>query len=179
MIIIIGMLESYNINDVVMPTVFVREQQSKEYVLDEFNKKCISSPNVYHEDIVAAFGGSEAMQKIGTCDVGDRMGSTGYMDFLLPNDLNSSIVKGTDCFTRPFVSVRVRNKAENGKYVFTIFKRYTTPSSTQWSVGARKTIIFEDNDFIFSGDTIHSNDCNVLKFVKRLLENSDPEYELN
>jgi len=168
----------YNVNDVVSPTMFVRSNSTKEEVLRDFNERSVVSDSKYHERIVEAFGGEKALGSYPVHDLADNMGYTGYIDFLSPDDLNSPVVRGVDCFKRPFVSVRVRNRAEDTKYVFTIFKRYSSADSTLWSVGMRRTLYFADDNNIWSGDTLYDSDYKVLKFIQRLLSNSDPEYEL-
>lgn len=153
-------------------------EQNELQILSEFNEKYVSNENnIYNPLVVQAFGGVYALEKYPVHDLGNRMGHTGYIDILRPDDLSSPIVKGVDCYGRPFVSVRVQNKNDNSRYVFTIFRRYTSPDSL-WSLGMGPSIHFKDGYTIFSGDTVYSNDYKILEFVGRLVSSSDSEYEL-
>jgi hypothetical protein len=72
------------------------------------------------------FGGAEAYEALPNLDLGGRMGHTGYIDFLVPGDLDRPIMKGNDKFGRPFVAMKV-NPRDNLQFatVFVAFQRYT------------------------------------------------------
>jgi hypothetical protein len=57
-------------------------------------------------------------------DLGIRRGSTDYIDFLTMEELTFPVMKGKDCFLRPFIAIRWWNpmKKKGGAQVF--FKRF-------------------------------------------------------
>ena len=78
-------------------------------------------------------------------DIGDRSGTTDYIDFIRPNEMKSCIMFGTDNFQRSFVSFllhfepiiqpNLRNEANDDRQAFdnviTLFKRYT--NAERWT----------------------------------------------
>jgi len=64
-------------------------------------------------------------------DIGDRMGDTGYIDFISPNEVIYPVMSGIDCFKRPFIVVKVyRNDIP---CIQTFFKRYVDDNSSLWA----------------------------------------------
>ena len=66
-------------------------------------------------------------------DIGYRTGSTGYIDFIRPEELGSSrIMKGVDRFGRRFIVFKSRIILESGpiECFTTFFKRYKEENST-------------------------------------------------
>jgi hypothetical protein len=76
-------------------------------------------------------------------DLGDRQGDTDYIDFVSPEEMTSSIMYGTDCHQRPFVSLLLERTPQpetqtqtdaQPQFVITAFQRYRDCSIT-WCVG--------------------------------------------
>jgi hypothetical protein len=81
--------------------------------------------------LVAALGGEEAFAALPELDLGDKCGSTGYLDFLRPEDMTAPVMRGSDKYGRPFVAFRMERKAQ--VQVEVVFRRYTTGST--WTSG--------------------------------------------
>ena len=64
-----------------------------------------------------------------TFDIGDRMGTTDYIDFLSPDEVPKNIMKGVDCYGRKFLTLKVGGyDLDNMKFFRTgqvFFERYT------------------------------------------------------
>jgi hypothetical protein len=71
-------------------------------------------------------------QKCPVLDLGDRMGPTGYIDFLKPTDLSAPVMKGVDKFQRPFIALKLRDKDTEETEVLTLFQRYTDGQGWTW-----------------------------------------------
>ena len=70
-------------------------------------------------------------------DLQNRMGSTGYLDFVRVEDMSHSIMKGTDAYGRPFVSLKIKEATEGEtehKCVGTFFQRYSDDEKS-WAYG--------------------------------------------
>jgi hypothetical protein len=62
---------------------------------------------------------SSFLHNVEILDLGQRVGSTDYIDFIRPKQMQSDIMMGRDVHRRAFISI----KHENG--VITFFQRYT------------------------------------------------------
>jgi hypothetical protein len=80
--------------------------------------------------------------EIPVLDIGDREGSTGYIDFITPEDMKADLMQGIDQNGRTFLAVKMqykqiqpipintedeeftRNRVEKTNVVVTIFERY-------------------------------------------------------
>lgn len=104
--------------------------------------------------------GKELYKSLETIDISDKMGSTGYIDFLQPSDICEStiskngfsdmdkpkMVKGIDRYNRHFVALKCKYRYyddHSNRYsmkkkwkdcVFTIFQRYTH-NEYMWVIG--------------------------------------------
>ena len=61
-------------------------------------------------------------------DLCEKMGSTGYIDFITDKDLSNEIVKGIDVYNRKFIIFKANFIYPNNKKIYTlstIFQRYT------------------------------------------------------
>ena len=68
-------------------------------------------------------------------DLGKRGGMTDYIDFVTLGDVTAPIMKGVDKFNRPFVTLRVIDRATRNLSVHTLFQRYTDSPYT-WCCGS-------------------------------------------
>jgi hypothetical protein len=68
-------------------------------------------------------------------NIHNRVGITGYIDFININEVNSPVMQGVDCMGRPFITVCAEIKYADGTIIptfTTFFKRYSDNSSTTW-----------------------------------------------
>ena len=68
-------------------------------------------------------------------DIGNRIGMTGYIDFIDINEITVPVMKGTDTYGRPFFTVCAEILYADGTNVFTFttfFRRYTEQNSKVW-----------------------------------------------
>lgn len=61
--------------------------------------------------------------RIPTLDIGEREGWTGYIDFIQPGDMSTSLMWGYDKYRRFFLSIRYQAPDGETK-VTTVFQRY-------------------------------------------------------
>ena len=78
-------------------------------------------------------------------DIGNRQGSTDYIDFIRPDDVSATCMQGTDRFNRNFITAKFTDHKNNKPFVWTLFQRYTDDSN-YWTIGGR-----EPTDVGFSG----------------------------
>lgn len=81
--------------------------------------------------IQEALGGEEAFNQLPVLDIGDRVGTTDYIDFITPEDLSAPVMRGVDLSERPFISLHVQS--DEGERVVTYFQR--NPRGGQWASG--------------------------------------------
>lgn len=119
-----------------------------------------------------AFGGEELFNLIPNLDLGGRMGDTGYIDFLQPDELVHPVMKGVDKFGRPFIALKLEVLAEGnedaeeaGEEVLVLFQRYTE--------GGKWTFAFSDvrilNNILGEAD---------LQQIRNILVEEHPRYAL-
>ncbi|MBA3602432.1 MAG: hypothetical protein H0W50_02045 [Parachlamydiaceae bacterium] len=89
------------------------------------------------------FGGRRNFEKLPILDIGNRTGSTGYIDFIKDKEMSAPIMRGKDCHGREFFSIRARsNVVIKLEYLNsgcqTFFKRYTDMAS--WTDGGFRFI---------------------------------------
>jgi hypothetical protein len=77
-------------------------------------------------------------------DVGDRKGTTGYIDFINTNEFSEPFNKGIDSFGRKFITFRANIEYEDGKITetfTTLFQRYAERENL-WMGAGRHTHLF-------------------------------------
>lgn len=93
-----------------------------------------------HPDVVAILKEAKYnVDDIPVLNIGERMGSTGYVDFIKSSEMTSSVMKGVDHAKRAFVSFDIQcdGKKEGytgGRGVITCFQRYTDDLN-KWCIG--------------------------------------------
>lgn len=119
----------------------------------------------YPTKLVEAFGGIENIHKLPILDLGQQVGSTDYIDFVMDKDMNKGIMKGTDVYGRPFIAFRYVNnkKPQHGLQVQTLFRRYTDSNRT-WCFGSHGS---RDNS-ICAG---HVANAEIYEKIGRLVAN--------
>ena len=84
----------------------------------------------FNKNIIDLFGGFEKFYLFPILKwKKEFLGGTGYIDNIYPYDLNSSIMIGIDCYTRPFVTVRTKRN-NNIESVIVLFQRYSDDTKT-------------------------------------------------
>lgn len=63
-------------------------------------------------------------------DLKGRVGSTDYIDFAIPNEIEYPVMKGVDAYRRSFISLIYTG------WVVTFFQRYT-PERKYWTYGGK------------------------------------------
>jgi len=79
---------------------------TKDGVEVSFEKFADDRTDTTFPKVVETLGGREAFDQLPTLDIGDKMGRTGYLDFIRPEDMSAPIMKGVDSAGRPFVALR-------------------------------------------------------------------------
>ncbi|QLH36216.1 MAG: hypothetical protein HWD61_08815 [Parachlamydiaceae bacterium] len=64
-------------------------------------------------------------------NLGNRRGDSDYIDFLQPEELNFSIMKGLDCKQRPFISLKLVDP-KGHLFVVTLFQRYSSDEAWKY-----------------------------------------------
>ena len=98
-------------------------------------------------------------------DIGETIGSTGYIDYISFNDLTAPIMKGYDKYERPFFVIRAIITKSDGstlKTMETFFQRYTECKNLWNGCG-------HDGPYFLS--TIGGININQINFIENLLEN--------
>lgn len=93
--------------------------------------------------IIEVLGGEEVFNALPVLDLVEGEGTTGYIDFVTPEQMEAPIMKGVDCHGRPFVSFRYvirRGEDEEGPMVETLFRRYIT--GRVWTSGGDSHLCF-------------------------------------
>jgi len=89
----------------------------------------LSDPNDHTlPKLIEALGGLKAFEALPVLDLKACTawgGSTGYIDFVRPDDMDSPIMRGEDEAGRPFVAFRISSGRRPGAYVEVLFRRYT------------------------------------------------------
>ena len=130
----------------------------------------------------------KAIEGLPVLDLSGRHGSTGYIDFLKPEDLSDPVMRFTDDSTRSGLAFRVRikegseRKADEG--VIVIFKRYSTVTSNWLPASSSRIISIPygrgdravQHNPRFPGCPESLQDMRVL--LPGLLEGTDPDLEL-
>ena len=111
---------------------------------------------------------NEILESVNSFDIlhiFDRLGHTGYIDFIGINEATSPVMHGTDAFNRPFITVLADiNYADNTTVstFTTFFKRYTDVDSCLWhSCGRYRKLM----------DTEGGMNVPQLTFLRDLLKN--------
>jgi hypothetical protein len=78
-------------------------------------------------------------------DIGDRVGITGYIDFIDTSEFTEPFNKGIDKYERKFVSFRANIEYEDGTTIetfTTLFQRYSERENLWMGAGRRETYLF-------------------------------------
>ena len=118
-----------------------------------------------------------------TYDLKDRMGITGYIDFLKQNEVPKNIMRGVDCYGRRFLTLKVGGiDLENNKFFKTaqvFFERYSDEpdivgadmeGSFIWTTGGTTPIQYQLINDLVDGKIVRirkehrfiSSNCNVI-----------------
>ena len=97
-------------------------------------------------------------EKIPKIDIGDQLGSTGYIDFLTWDRITEPVMYGIDCLGRLFIVLKM--DVNGRRYMQTFFQRYTNINST-WVSDINNSIM---------GTTGGLHDTQ-MEFIIELIEN--------
>jgi hypothetical protein len=76
--------------------------------------------------IFKLFGGKGKFYGLPSLKIGDKMGKTGYIDFIKPDMMRSSIMRGKDKYGRLFFVIKVKQECEPSRdrgHVLLLFKK--------------------------------------------------------
>ena len=79
-------------------------------------------------------------------DIGDRIGMTGYIDFIRPSEVSFPIMKGIDNSNRPFVTLKANVYFDDGSIVktfSTFFQRYSDNNHLWHCTGHYGKLLFD------------------------------------
>lgn len=103
-------------------------------------------------------GNRNAFEKLPILDIGNREGSTGYIDFIKPEEMTAPIMRGKDKYGREFFIIRAR--INGGEVVTqTFFRRYTKENT--WSDA--NTSIIQHSGYIMDLGKVNLRPYNELK----------------
>lgn len=146
--------------------------------------------SIYFPYMIHALGGIKKAFELPVLDLKEKSGSTGYIDFIESNEMSAPIMRGIDCYGRPFVTFRYKllsqkqydelksdsdlmsdidgDNADNkdnvdGLYVETFFQRYSS-NLKKWTTGG-------DNEIsLWKCVTDNKNTCKkIFNRVERLV----------
>lgn len=98
-------------------------------------------------------------------DIGDKVGSTDYIDFIKYSDITSSVSKGCDRYGRPFLVIRAlitKSDGSTNTTLETFFQRYDDTSYLWHGCG------HADHFFL---NTVGGLKMSQVKFIINLIEN--------
>lgn len=84
--------------------------------------------------------GQANIDNLPVLDIGDRIGLTGYIDFIRNDDMQYPVMKGRDRFNRPFIAIKVAKRLKTTPdelptfSVGTFFQRYSD-NKRDWAYG--------------------------------------------
>ena len=101
-------------------------------------------------------------------DVGNRNGSTGYIDYIVKSDITGHMaMKGNDCFGRFFLTFETTAYFEDGsseKYLTTFFQRYNDNKLIWHTAGHDEKLLFTTD----GGATLEQ-----VLFLNKLFKNGE------
>ena len=157
-----------DLNKMIYPIFEKKIKMKREFVRNNF-------PNI----IIDTMGGMKNMIFLPILKYKPKfMGSTHYIDKILPSDVNEPIMIGVDVYKRGFITFRL--KKNKNIWVETFFQRYSdiTISSSSWTWGGKENNqITNYNGSYWSNYTngfsssIKINDCFLKENITLLLKN--------
>lgn len=144
--------------------------------------------------VIEALGGEGVFDNLPVLDLGDECGSTGYLDFVRPEDMTAPVMRGTDKYGRPFIALRIKHTKPESFYagleddedrewerkrevrVEVLFRRYTTGDT--WTSGGASHICcaaMTDKDIdllrrLVQGDLVGRRQCRSYRIGDEEME---------
>ena len=133
-----------------------------------YDKMIKKKSNTMNNSIYEALG-KEMLSALPVLHVGDKNGSTGYIDYITCNDMTHSIMKGVDKFKRPFIAFRVQctpidDDEKQYNQVGTFFQRYSD-NVEDWAYGTNYHML----NMIFFDSRVRPQHYENLKQRLRIL----------
>lgn len=108
-------------------------------------------------------------------DIGQRVGWTGYIDFIQSADMTHPLMRGVDHYMRPFLAIKVNcnypskdeekeKKVRKCQFVYTIFQRYTDTTSCTTGTCYPSGLLFGDCGMI-SEAQMRAYGCRINKLL--------------
>ena len=120
------------------------------------------------QKMMSLFGGKERFEALPVLDLGDRVGRTGYIDFLTYSDMGAPIMRGRDCYGRIFFAIRfMTNQEPREQACDTFFERLT--NSTEWASGYKKIRFVNIDRYLIDEEGVVNEDAfkRLAKAIKK------------
>ena len=100
---------------------------------------------------------NESLPNIKYLSLNNKVGLTGYIDFITIQDMKHNIMHGTDCYNRSFIAIKInlvnKNNPDDKKQVVgTFFQRYTDDYDTLCYGTCYETGILFHSSYVASYD---------------------------
>lgn len=123
------------------------------------------------------FGGEKAFKQLPALDIGNRTGTTGYIDFIRPDMMSAPVMRGKDAFGRRFFVIRAEHKQSKDKGCQAFFERYT--DSGLWVMGGRTILSDNTSDYMAVISSKGSFNAQYKSILENFLKNrGDANYDL-
>lgn len=132
-------------------------------------QECAQSIASELNNIRTAVGGVEAFNALPVLDIGDRIGDTGYLDFIQPEHMPHSVMRGTDSVGRPFISLKIRSNSPRepdgqDPFVITFFQRFINKADWTFCRYSGYDPIGPAGERIF-GDFVRDEDRAIIRQI--------------
>lgn len=144
----------------------LKEESEKLWITSNAAK----AKKIGNDNMMRLFGGRASFEKLPVLDIGERMGDTGYIDFINPGEMKAPIMRGRDMNGREFFTLRVQQTLANGRVwemCQTFFQRYTHLAN--WSDGGTR-FIFPVSHIIDDSGKISEGNLEAYKQLEELIK---------
>lgn len=119
--------------------------------------------------VMEAVGGPDAYNRLPALNIRNSVGTSGYIDFLTPADLNAPVMRGEDRYGRPFISLKIQEVATGTTFVLTLFQRYL--DQPYWVWGGPINVLGTTNGAVLEPQSL----TNLRQLV---LDENHPRFQL-
>jgi hypothetical protein len=121
--------------------------------------------------------GEKMVENLPILDLKGRRNFTGYIDYIIPDEMPYNIMKGIDYYNRPFISFKFcitnkNNSTDTNCYVGTFFQRYSD-DKLELAFGTCGQL-----GLLYDRSRINESDYNILEERIKLLINNVNIYNI-
>ena len=126
----------------------------------------------------------ETLINLPQLNLGNKVGFTGYIDFIKIEDMENSIMSGLDLYKRPFLAIKYHVKTDKEEFdsVGTFFQRYSD-NRNSWAFGTYYPIhnqIYEESRVRLDDyDLLTSRLISFLTKPEIIIKNYYTEYKIS